>query len=179
MTIRRLTPADVSAYRRIRLRGLRECPAAFGSSYAEEVKRPRAAFAHRLAQTPARWTLGAFEAGRLVGVLSLVRETRAKEKHKAAIYGMYVERPSRRTGIGRALVAHALATARQLRGLRQVRLAVVASNLAARRLYAAAGFTVYGREAAALFVAGRYHAELFLVRRLRRGRGMAGRRIWG
>jgi len=170
MTIRRLSPADVSAYRRIRLHGLRECPAAFGSSYAEEAKRPRSAFVNRLEQTPATWTFGAFDAGRLVGVLSLVRETRAKEKHKAAIYGMYVERPARRSGIGRALVERALATARQLRGLRQVRLAVVDSNLAARRLYEAAGFTVYGREEAALFVGGRYHAELFLVRKLRRGR---------
>ncbi len=33
MQIRPLTEADAAAYRQIRLRGLREDPAAFGSSY--------------------------------------------------------------------------------------------------------------------------------------------------
>jgi len=166
MIIRRLSPADSAEYRRVRLQGLRECPTAFGSSYAEEVARPRSAFARRLRQTTANWTFGAFEAGRLVGVLTLVRETRAKEKHKTAIYGMYVDPTARRRGVGRALIDRALRTAHRLRGVRQVRLAVVASNHPAVQLYQAAGFRVYGREVAALFVAGRYYAELFLVRKL-------------
>jgi len=166
MIIRRLSPADVADYRRLRLQGLRECPTAFGSSYAEEAARPRRAFAGRLAQTPANWTFGAFEAGRLVGVLTLVRETKAKEKHKAAIYGMYVDPTARRRGVGRALVDRAWRTASRLRGVRQVRLAVVASNRPALRLYETAGFSVYGREEAALFVGRRYYAELFLVRKL-------------
>jgi ribosomal protein S18 acetylase RimI-like enzyme len=166
MVIRRLSPADLSIYRRIRLGGLRESPAAFGSSYAEEARRPRRAFASRLEQTPGKWMFGAFEDQRLVGVLNLVRETKAKEKHKAAIYGMYVERRARGKGVGRALLNRALATARRLRGVRQVRLAVVESNEPALRLYESAGFKIYGREESALFVGGRYYAELFLVRRL-------------
>ncbi|MDO8539561.1 MAG: hypothetical protein Q7S40_03910 [Opitutaceae bacterium] len=38
MTIRRLSPSDAAVFRRFRLRGLRESPTAFGSSFAEESK---------------------------------------------------------------------------------------------------------------------------------------------
>ena len=79
---------------------------------------------------------------------------------------MYVDPKMRRKGIGRQLVVHALEAAQRLRGLKQVRLAVVEANRPARHLYESLGFKVYGREEAALFVAGKFHAELFLVHRL-------------
>ena len=157
---------DVADYRRLRLRGLRESPAAFGSSYDEEVKRPVKTFIARLEQTAGKWTFGAIDNERLVGVLSLIREGRKKERHKASILGMYVDRTMRRKGIGRELLKRAIETAHRFRGLRQVRLAVVEANRPALRLYESAGFKVYGREEAALFVAGKFYSELFLIRRL-------------
>jgi len=166
MIIRRLLPSDVAAYRRIRLRGLRESPEASGSSYGEEMKRPVKSFASRLEHTRAKWTYGAFEGQRLVGILSLIRDEREKERHKAAIVGMYVDSRVRRRGIGRCLLKRAIETARQLRGLRRVRLAVVESNRSALSLYASAGFKVYGREEEALLVSGKFYSELFLVRTL-------------
>jgi ribosomal protein S18 acetylase RimI-like enzyme len=166
MIIERLSPSDVAAYRRLRLRGLRESPTAFGSSYAEEVKFPLKKFATRLEPSAAKWVFGAFEGERLVGVVTLVREARRKERHKASIYGMYVERKMRRKGIGRQLIHRVIETANKLQGLRQVRLAVVEMNRPALRLYESVGFKVYGREEAALYAAGRFYAELFLVCRL-------------
>jgi ribosomal protein S18 acetylase RimI-like enzyme len=163
MTIKRLSPADVPAYRRLRLRGLRESPAAFGSSYAEEVKRPLKAFAARLEPSADRWVFGAFVGGRLSGVVTLIREEKKKERHKASIYGLYVDPKVRQQGIGAQLIARVMATARRMRGLKQIRLGVVESNRPARRLYENAGFEVYGRERDALLVAGRFHAELLLV----------------
>ena len=166
MVIERLSPLQVTAYRRLRLRGLRESPTAFGSSHAEEAKFPLKTFAARLEPSPAKWVFGAFEGKRLVGVVTLIREDKRKERHKASIYGMYVEPKLRRKGVGRQLIARALDTARRLRGLKQVRLCVVEANLPARRLYESVGFTVYGREEDALLVAGKFHAELLLVCRV-------------
>jgi ribosomal protein S18 acetylase RimI-like enzyme len=79
---------------------------------------------------------------------------------------MYVERKLRRKGIGRQLIDRAVGAARQMRGLKQVRLAVVEANRPALRLYERAGFKIYGREEAALYVAGKFYSELFLVHRL-------------
>jgi ribosomal protein S18 acetylase RimI-like enzyme len=163
MIIKRLSSADATAYRRLRLRGLRESPAAFGSSYSEEVKRPLKAFAARLEPSADRWVFGAFVGGRLIGVVTLIREEKKKERHKASIYGMYVDPKVRQQGIGAQLIARVMATARRMRGLKQIRLGVVESNRPARRLYENAGFEVYGRERDALLVAGRFHAELLLV----------------
>jgi ribosomal protein S18 acetylase RimI-like enzyme len=165
MTLRRLSPLDATEYRRLRLRGLRESPTAFGSSYAEEVKRPLKAFVARLEQTPTKWTFGAFENERLVGVVTLIREEKRKEKHKASIFGMYVDRKERRKGVGRELLNFVLEAARRMRGLKQLRLAVVEGNRPARCLYEGAGFKTYGREEAALCVAGKFYSELFLVRK--------------
>jgi ribosomal protein S18 acetylase RimI-like enzyme len=166
MTIRRLLPANAAEYRRLRLRGLRESPTAFGSSFAEESRRPFKAFVARLEQTEAKWVFGAFERKRLVGVVTLLREEKMKERHKASIVGMYVDPKTRRKGVGRQLLDAAIDAARQLRGLKQVRLGVVEVNRPALRLYRSAGFKLYGREEAALLVAGKFYSELFLVHRL-------------
>lgn len=163
MIIQRLLPSNVIEYRRLRLRGLRESPTAFGSSFAEESKRPLKAFTARLEQTEDKWVFGAFENKRLVGVVTLIREEKLKERHKASIYGMYVDAKMRKRGIGRQLLSVVIDAARQLHGLKQIRLAVVEGNEPALCLYRSAGFKPYGREEAALFIAGKYYAELFLA----------------
>jgi ribosomal protein S18 acetylase RimI-like enzyme len=166
MNIRRLSPPDAIAYRRLRLRGLRQSPMAFGSSHAEEAKYPLAVFEARLQQSATKWAFGAFAGEQLVGVVTLIRDGKPKARHKASIYGMYVERKMRRNGLGRQLLSRALEAARRMPGLRQVRLAVVEGNRPALRLYESAGFKIYGREEAALRVAGKLYAELFLAHRL-------------
>ncbi len=166
MIIRRLSPADVRDYRRIRLRGLRESPACFGSSYSEDARRPVKEYADRLKWTAGQWTFGGFERKRLVGLITLVRDHRKKERHKASIVGLYVDPQVRRKGVGRALLSHAIATAQGMRGLRQLRLSVTAANQSAVRLYQSLGFSIYGREEDALHVRGVFYAELLLARYL-------------
>jgi len=168
-------------------------PEASGSSYTELAKWSVKDFASQLEQTRTKWKFGAFVGRRLVGVVSLIRDERIKERHKAAIVGMYVDSHMRRKGVGRGLLMHAIEMAQQLGGLRRVRLAVVESNKSALRLYRTAGFKVYGREKESLLVNGRFLSELLLVRivlrsrtnyrnrrmpqaRLLRGRSLATRR---
>lgn len=165
VAIRPLTAADATAYRRLRLQGLRECPTAFGASHRQEGARPLAFFRERIAFASDRWVLGAFADAVLVGVVGFVRDAGLKTRHKGFIWGMYVAPDHRGQGLGRALMVAALARI-AARRVRSVRLTVTAANTAARRLYATLGFIPFGEEPEALYVNGHYHTELYLVRRM-------------
>jgi ribosomal protein S18 acetylase RimI-like enzyme len=109
---------------------------------------------------------GAFVSDRLAGFLAFVRPKRPKLLHGAELHGMYVSPEFRRRGLGGALVDAALAHARSLAGVRQLKLAVNATNLAARSLYRSRGFMLFGLEPDALCVDGRYYDEEFYFLRL-------------
>ncbi len=163
MEIRPLTEADAEAWRELRLRMLREHPDAFGSAYEENVTRPVEAFAQRLREAhnpPDSFILGAFEdGGALVGSAGLARESGAKGRHKAVIFSAYVAPEARGRGVGRALMAEAIARAQAVPGLEQLHLAVTTRNTEARSLYASLGFETYGLERHALKLGDRYIDE--------------------
>ncbi len=161
--IRLLGAEDAAAYRTLRLRALRDCPTAFASSYEEERERPLARVAERVAPAPGHAVFGAFGAAGLVGMVGLHREEYLKLRHKAFVWGMYVEPASRRRGVGRALVERALAHAAAMPGLRQVTLGVNAENAAAVALYEALGFERIGVEPGFLCVDGVLYDEIRMV----------------
>ncbi len=162
MDIRRLTPADVTLYRALRLEGLREAPTAFAASYDEEAAFPLSTYEGRLGAPPDRGTLGAFDGDALVGIVTLGREHRQKLAHKAHILGMYVRAERRGCGIGANLLAGAIALARSTPAIRQVNVSVNATNAPARRLYAAAGFREFGLELRSLRIDGAWHDEVHM-----------------
>ncbi|MFH0785562.1 MAG: GNAT family N-acetyltransferase [Pseudomonadota bacterium] len=166
-TLRQLTKDDVGSFRRIRLFGLQESPAAFGASIAQEEKMPVDELAKRLEGTADRWVIGAFSEDELVGVIGFVRDDGEKMRHKGFIWGMYVVPGFRGKGVGRALFEDALARIDALPGLWSVRLSVVTSNHLALRLYEKFGFVRYGLETEALNVSGTFHSEFHMVRRTR------------
>jgi RimJ/RimL family protein N-acetyltransferase len=145
MEIRQLTANDVSIYREVRLRSLREHPEAFGASFEEEQALTVEQLAQQLSGDSA-WVFGAFLDARLVGIVSLVRYGRAKTCHRAILGGMYVASEARGQGLGKALLAHTIEQARALDGLEDLTLAVTVGNAGARALYLAAGFVPYGVE---------------------------------
>ena len=163
MQIRELAPADAGAFQALRLQALRECPAAFASSYEEEHDTPIAVVADRLVSKPDRCILGAFEGHELLGVVGLQREEMKKLAHKAFIWGMYVAPTSRRSGLGRKLVAEALVRGAALPGVRQVNLGVNASNTAAIALYQTMGFASFGLERGFMLLNGELHDEIHMV----------------
>lgn len=148
--IRPLEVSDAQHYRTVRLRALREEPAAFGSSYEEQVDSPLSFFEDRIRPTERRITLGAFDGEALVGMVTFLRESGLKDQHKGAIIGMYVAPEARGRGVGRALLLAAIDRARAMPGLEQIQLGVVTRNTAARALYLSLGFVVYGTEPHAL-----------------------------
>lgn len=153
MLIRRLTVDDAADYRALRLRGLREHPEAFTSSYEEESLQPLDDAVQRLGPASSASFWGAFVNGVLVGQVGLEREQRRKNRHKAKVTGMYVAPEQGRRGIARVLLDTLLAEAR-VSGLELLVLTVTRGNLGAERLYLDAGFTSFGVEPGAIKVQG-------------------------
>ena len=162
--IRLLTCADASAYRDIRLDGLRWNPEAFASTFENERGMPLDWFKDRITQSQ---IFGAvFEQG-LIGVVGLRSHADVKQRHRAMIWGMYVRREARQHGIGKRLIEAAVAHASG--HVEQIQLAVVTENQAARRLYAKAGFIEYGHQINALKHGGRYYDDILMVKFLEPG----------
>jgi ribosomal protein S18 acetylase RimI-like enzyme len=161
-TIRHLTPADAADFGAIRLAALQESPEAFGSTYETEAVRPLSGWGERLA------TPGAFAAyvdGNIVGLARFVQDTgSAKERHKGAVYGMYVAPQARGQGVGSALIEALIEHASGI--VEQLRLGVVDDNEAAIRLYQKHGFEIYGTEMRALKTDAGYSNEVLMALRL-------------
>lgn len=172
MHVRPLNPGDAQAYQRQRLQALREYPSAFSASHEDEAGRSLDEVASRIAPTAdgSVHVLGVFEGEELAGFVALIRPLRAKLRHGAELAGMYVAPSMRRHGCGRALLLAAIAQARALDGVRQLKLGVNAANAAAKALYRSAGFERYGTEPGALNIDGVfYDEELYLLRLDRTG----------
>lgn len=161
MQIRRLTPADASAFQELRLVGLHEEPSAFGSSYEEEKDFAASIIEGRLAaESTDQGAFGAFEQDVLIGIGALERERMNKLSHKGLIWGIYVKPEYRGRGIARALLVEILSLAGSVPELKQVNLSVNASNKGAIHLYVSFGFMQFGREPGSLLIDGVLHDEI-------------------
>jgi len=158
VTIRRLVPADLAAYKALRDHMLAAHPESFTSDPAPE-RAPESYLSRLGLQCPegGEFTLGAWQFGRLVGAVSCERDARTKVRHIGHIIGMMVRAETRGLGIGRALLEACIAQARAADGLVMLTLTVTAGNAAAVHLYERAGFVRYGRLPRAILVDGAYH----------------------
>lgn len=151
--IRRLVLADAPVYREFRLRGFREHPDAFTSSFEEESAKALEYTEKRLDPAGPDKFWAAFSGPDMVGMIGLSPETRAKNRHKASLIGMFVAPEFSGRGIGWALVRCLLAEA-SATGIELIVLTVTDSNKPALALYRKAGFTSFGTEPDAIRVNG-------------------------
>ena len=163
MSARILTIADAPAFRVLRLQALREHPEAFTSSFDEDVKKPLSATEQRIAGQDGNVFWGAFVDGEIRGMVGLMREPRAKNRHSADIVAMYVAPELRRRGLARGLLQAAIDYARNEASVEQLVLTVTRSNQAAAKLYKAAGFVTFGLEPRAIKVDGVYHDKEHMI----------------
>jgi len=160
VTIRRLVPADLAAYKALRDEVLAAHPESFTSDAAPE-RAPDSYLSRLGLQRPegGEFTLGAWHLGELVGAVSCERDPRPKVRHIGHIIGMMVRTGSQGAGLGRALLDACIAQARAADGVVMLTLTVTAGNAPAVHLYERSGFVRYGQLPRAICVNGEYHAK--------------------
>jgi ribosomal protein S18 acetylase RimI-like enzyme len=162
ISIRPLRPDDLPAYKALRDTMLAAHPSAFTSDAAEGLARTPDSYRSRLGLERAeggQFTLGAWDAGALVGAISCERDARLKVRHIGHIVGMMVRDESQGRGVGRALLTECVVLARRAAGLEMLTLTVTAGNRPAIALYEGFGFVRCGSLPRAICVAGQYHAK--------------------
>jgi ribosomal protein S18 acetylase RimI-like enzyme len=162
--VRILHESDAAALWELRRQGLVADPLAFAETAEEHARVPVAEYAERLRQTTGdRFVLGAFEGEQLVGMVGLRRAAIARARHRATVWGFYVDAAFRRRGHARALMQELISRARQQPGLEQLTLAVAVGTDAARALYLSFGFVIYGLQPRALRLADQYVDDELMV----------------
>lgn len=166
----RLTAPYAQAYRALMLEAYTAYPDAFTSSTAERATLPLSWWEERLNPDPQarEVVLGVFQRGALAGVVGLAMETREKARHKATLFGMYVQPAHQRAGLGQLLVQAALEEARGRADVRQVLLTVTQGNARAQALYERCGFESFGVEPDAVMVGRTYVAKVHMWHQLQR-----------
>lgn len=148
--IRRLEEPDIESLVTLRREALVSDPFAFSSSPDTDVGLDPEFLRKAMRNTSAQGMFGAFEDGALVGMAGVYRQDKAKEAHKAGVWGMYVRPAHRGRGLGRELLSAAIEFARSLPGVTHLHLSVSETAPAALRLYQSMGFVTWGTEPGAL-----------------------------
>ena len=145
ITIRKLLPNEAAIYREVRLACLKTVPEFFGSTYEEEILNPKLFFeAYIENESPDHVMFGVFDAARLIGITGFNRMARKRASHRGELVQVYVEPTYRGQNIGEKMLRHVLDYAFHLDGIEQVQLSVIASNMAAIKLYEKLGFKAFG-----------------------------------
>jgi RimJ/RimL family protein N-acetyltransferase len=169
MIIRVLSPADVLAYRALRLEALTLEPAAYTSSAEDFEKESLESIKARLENKEfGNFIMGAFEGERLIGIASFVPETRVKVEHKGNVFGVYVTASERGKGIAKKIMQDLLRHVRTYPNIKQINIAVITSQVAAKNLYTSLGFKVWGLERNALKLGETFYDEEWMVLRIPR-----------
>lgn len=153
--IRPLDRRDAAEYRLLRLDALELYPAFFATSRADWARLSLKQVEEILSPPGGGVVLGVFHQERslgnvLIGIAGLQRNAREKYRHKAMVWGMYVDPEWRGQGVARSLLEGLIGYARAQAELRQVILTVTEGNAAAQALYEQLGFRVYGAEPKAI-----------------------------
>lgn len=148
MYVRRLTVADLAAFRALHRFGMTESPAAIVDTAETDAARTDSEVATTLGRGEG-W--GVFEGDRLLGKLTIDALAYPSLAHTFWIHALYLHPEGRGSGAGVALMRAAMEDART-RGASRVALWVNGRNEHALRLYERLGFRETGRIPGGIYV---------------------------
>ncbi|MCX6391487.1 MAG: GNAT family N-acetyltransferase [Actinobacteria bacterium] len=128
--------------REVRLAALKSAPAAFLETFEEVAADPADVWAARAAASTGegdQLIMVAFDQGRPVGMAGIAREIGQRRRHRATLWGVWLDPAHRGRGVGRQMVSTALDWARELE-VRAVYLEVVENEDPSWSLYGRLGF---------------------------------------
>lgn len=163
MLVRAVEAADLDEYRALMLYAFEADADAFTSTRQEREQQPSAWWLARMAhpQDLGR-AFGAFQGGQMVGAVAVEYADRFKTRHKGHVVGMVVDDAQRGQGFGRALLDAVVTDARARVHISMLTLTCTQGNERAIRLYASAGFEVFGVEPRAIFTGHDYKAKVHM-----------------
>jgi GNAT superfamily N-acetyltransferase len=142
IVIERITPQTALVFKDVRLRALRDAPTAFSSTHAKESQYPDEEWLKR----SVRWSSDGFVAFLAMdgdvgcGIVGAYEENAPC----AQVISMWVDRESRRAGVGKMLIDAVLDWARS-RGVQELKLMVTSINDGAIAFYEHMGFRMTGK----------------------------------
>jgi ribosomal protein S18 acetylase RimI-like enzyme len=170
LSIREINIEHAEAYRRLRLEALRSEPEAFAESPDEFARKSLEEIKDQISdwQQLGAFVIGAFTPdGILVGMVGVYCYPREKTRHRGKVWGVYITKEARETGLAKQLFTDVIERAKQSADLVQMELEVGADNKRAYRLYQSLGFVTCGEQPRALKIEDKYIDEHLMVLRLR------------
>ena len=146
ISLKRITPADVTLFKTVRLRALHDTPSAYSSTYAEECRLADAEWTARIAEWSgsASMTYIAMDADAACGIAGgYLHQTDSSRAH---LVSLWVAPSHRRLGVGANLVHAIIAWARDQKA-RTLELIVTSNNDIAINFYSRLGFAFTGKTA--------------------------------
>lgn len=164
MELKKLTIEHIDQFITLRSEGLTLSPEAFGESLLEYTSKTYEQHKAIFPSTNDNFIIGAFENSKLVGVVGFFQKRAEKMKHKGAIWGMYITPSQRGIGLGKKLLQYAIDQAIEIEEILQIELAVISSNIPAKKLYESLDFISFGVEKRAICVEGVFYDEDHMVK---------------
>lgn len=161
--VRPITPDELDAWWNLRLDVLRDHPEAFGGDYESALARGPSYLEAGTHPGSVERLFAAFaQDGSLVAQLRTVGDN-GKRRHIATIISVATHRDFRGRGLSKALVTVAINHCRSFPEIRQVSIAVNATNHPAIAVYTGAGFVPWGTEPRAIATADGFHDEMHML----------------
>ena len=144
ISLKRITPADVTLFKTVRLRALQDTPSAFSSTYAEEYRLADADWTARIPEWAgtASTTYIAVDADAACGIAGGYLER--GDRSRAHLVSMWVAPNHRRLGVGAKLVDAIINWARN-QNARTLELIVTSNNAIAINFYSRLGLAFTGK----------------------------------
>jgi len=140
--VRSIQADEGELLREVRLAALESAPAAFLETFDEVAADPADVWAARAAASTGegdQLIMVALDEGRPVGMAGIAREIGQRRRHRATLWGVWLDPAHRGRGVGRQMVSTALDWARALE-VRAVYLEVVENEDPSWSLYGRLGF---------------------------------------